>query len=80
MNDPLAVTPIEVVFGISIYLSIVATIALYRSFRNTRVGIVPALLGLALTWLVPVVGPLIVLATVFLDARKGGVRTSRQLG
>ena len=68
MTDPLAISPIEVLFGISTCLAVVATIVLYRRSRTTRVG-------LALAWLVPVVGPVVVIATAVLDARKNAVGT-----
>ena len=75
MTDPLAISPIEVLFAISTCLAVVATIVLFRRFRNTRVGLGTALLGLALAWLVPVVGPVVVIATAVLDARKNAVGT-----
>ena len=77
MTDPLAITPIEVLFGVSTCLAVVATIVLYRRFRNTRVGIGPALLGLALAWLVPVVGPVVVIATAARSTRLSGAAAPR---
>lgn len=60
MDNPLRFTPLEATFVLSFILAIFATVLLLRNLKSST-GISYVLVGLVLAWIVPVVGPAIVI-------------------